>query len=143
MTVMVPSRSLVTYASGPEGLREQLATQRKSRRMLTQRRSCATEDAEKTSSISAAFVAPLRRCGSIFFISDTASPSTATAHQHRTATADAPDRKGPTGPNVFDNPLSASPLPRAATPVQSATPPDAPGRHNYPPKTPSHNSALC
>src|ERR1044072_1322594 len=106
MTVIVPSRSLVTKASGPDGFDVQLASMRANKRILTQRRNGA-----------ASSVAPLRRRvrKPFLLMLDTAPPSTASAPRHHTTTAGVVDQRDPTGPTVPYNPLCASPR-RHATP---------------------------
>src|SRR6185503_12242801 len=97
---MVPSRSLVTKASGPDGLELQAVK----RRILTQRRNGATTEIKSLRFRTHFSVAPLRRCVSILLlISDTAPHALATTHRRRKAHADAPDRSNRSDPNVFDN----------------------------------------
>src|ERR1044072_926768 len=92
MTVIVPSRSLVTKASGPDGFDVQLASMRANKKTLPQRRHGA-----------ASFVAPLRhrvRNPSLKFMLDTVPPSRASTPRHHTTTAGASDPIGPTGPTA-------------------------------------------
>src|SRR5215204_4569420 len=105
MTVIVPSRSLVTKASGPEGFEVQLASVKANKRMLPQRRN-DTKPAGLPVEFFVSSVAPLRRCVSIF-MSGTAPPSTASTLQHHTTASGAADPKDPTGPNVSYNLPSA------------------------------------
>src|SRR5215213_4264934 len=114
MTVMVPSRSLVTKASGPEGFEVQLASVR----------------------------APKTRSIFVLLMSGTAPFLMATTPQHRTTTANAADRKDPTDPSEPGNPPYASLQTRATTRARCATPPNVPAPHNSPRETPTRNNVL-
>src|SRR5215213_373112 len=139
MTVIVPSRSLVTKASGPAGFEVQLASM-SANKTFTQRRKDA-----KPARLQVAAFASLRLCvkiSSLKLMLDTAPPATASTPQHHTTTAGVLDPTNPTGPSVFGNPLCASLGKHATTRARCATPPNAPASRNSPPETPTQNSAL-
>src|SRR6185369_17791109 len=139
MTVMVPSRSLVTKASGPEGFEVQAVSVTARRKILPQRRKGA-----KPAGLQEPFFAPLRLCGkySLFLMLGTAPLATAATPPHHTTASDAEDRKDPTGPNAPDTLPVALLQTHATPPVRCATPLNVRAPRNSPPETPKQNSAL-
>src|SRR5829696_2466227 len=70
ITVIVPSRSLVTNASGPAGRDVQLVSARRSKKEYLPQRHKGAEQAAKRRTLNflASSFAPLRLCGRIFFM---------------------------------------------------------------------------